>query len=69
MKREGYRDVVAEFRRRLLAHMLDAHGGNRTRTAQALGLQRSYLIRLLRQHGLGRPFRRNPAKSARKDNA
>jgi DNA-binding NtrC family response regulator len=69
MKRQGYHDAVTEFRRRFLAHMLDAHGGNRTRTAQALGLQRSYLIRLLRQHGLGKPFRRNPAKSAQNENA
>jgi DNA-binding NtrC family response regulator len=63
MKRAGYHDVVAEFRRRFLAHMLDAHGGNRTRTAEALGLQRSYLIRLIRQYGLGRADRQIPPKS------
>jgi DNA-binding NtrC family response regulator len=69
MKREGYHDVVAEFRRRFLAHMLAAHGGNRTHTAETLGLQRSYLIRLIRQSGLGRADRRNPPKSTQSENA
>jgi DNA-binding NtrC family response regulator len=50
MKRRGYHDAVAEFKRRFLAHMLAAHGGNRTATARTLGLQRSYLVRLIRQY-------------------
>ncbi len=69
MKRRGYHEVVAEFKRQFLTHMLAAHGGNRTATARTLGLQRSYLIRLIRQYGLGRSFRRNSAKSAQRENA
>lgn len=47
-----YHEAVAAFKRQLLVHMLAAHGGNRTRTARALGLQRTYLLRLLREFGL-----------------
>lgn len=68
-RRGGYHAVVAEFKRRFLQHALDAHGGNRTYTARTLGLQRSYLIRLLRQYGLGRAHRQIPAKSAQNGNA
>ncbi len=68
-RRQGYHDVVAEFRRRFLQHMLDAHAGNRTYTARTLGLQRSYFIRLLRQYGLGRSNRPIPAKSTQTENA
>lgn len=33
----------------IINEALDTHGGNRTRAAQALGLQRTYLIRLMRE--------------------
>lgn len=49
-ERRPFHKAVAEFKRRFLQHSLDAHGGNRTYTARALGLQRSYLIRLIRQY-------------------
>ena len=47
-----YQRAVDAFKRELLAKALAAHGGNRTRTAQALGLQRTYLLRLIRAFGL-----------------
>jgi DNA-binding NtrC family response regulator len=50
LKRALYHRTVREFKRRFLQHSLDAHAGNRTRTAASLGLQRSYLIRLIRQY-------------------
>jgi DNA-binding NtrC family response regulator len=49
-----YHDAVAWFKRELLAQTLSAHGGNRSRAARALGLQRTYLVRLIRDFGLGR---------------
>jgi DNA-binding NtrC family response regulator len=42
--------AVDAFKARLLAETLAANGGNRTRTARALGLQRTYLCRLLRYY-------------------
>ena len=50
-----YHDAVRTFKREFLLQMLAAHGGNRTRTAQAIGLQRTYLLRLLRDFGLNQP--------------
>jgi DNA-binding NtrC family response regulator len=47
-----YQRAVENFKRELLARALTAHGGNRSRTAQTLGLQRTYLLRLIRQLGL-----------------
>jgi DNA-binding NtrC family response regulator len=47
-----YQREVDTFKRELLAKVLMAHGGNRTRTAQSLGLQRTYLLRLIRDFGL-----------------
>jgi DNA-binding NtrC family response regulator len=43
-----YHDAVAWFKRELLAQTLAAYGGNRSRAARALGLQRTYLLRLIR---------------------
>lgn len=48
MGADGYHALVARFKRELLTHMLAAHGGNRSRTARKLGLQRTYLVRLVR---------------------
>ncbi len=44
--------VVRGFRRQLLASYLRAHGGNRSQAARALGLQRTYLLRLMLELGL-----------------
>ncbi len=50
-----YHEAVRTFKRAYLVQKLAAHGGNRTRTAQAIGLQRTYLLRLLREFGLNQP--------------
>jgi DNA-binding NtrC family response regulator len=44
--------AVTEFKRRLLENALEETGGNRTRAARRLGLQRTYLLRLIRQLGV-----------------
>jgi DNA-binding NtrC family response regulator len=43
---------VEEFKRGLIASTLRRTGGNRTRAARLLGLQRTYLARLIRDLGL-----------------
>jgi two-component system NtrC family response regulator len=43
---------VADFRKRLIKETLDRCDGNQTRAAEALGLQRTYLARLIKQLGL-----------------
>lgn len=57
-------DAVAAFKRRLLTDALVDAGGNRTHAAQALGLQRTYLLRLIRDFGVDVPRgpRRPPAR-------
>ena len=40
------------FRRSLIAEALEASGGNQTQAAKALGLQRTYLARLIKKYGL-----------------
>ncbi len=47
----GYHDAVRGFRRELLRHALGMTGGNRTRAAELLGLQRTYFMRLIRDLG------------------
>jgi len=47
----GYHDAVRSFRRELLVHALEVCGGNRTRAAELLGLQRTYFMRLIRDLG------------------
>jgi DNA-binding NtrC family response regulator len=39
---------VENFKKELLTTTLEAHGGNRTHAARTLGLQRTYLLRLMR---------------------
>jgi hypothetical protein len=45
----GFHGAVSEFKRRLIEATLTQTGGNRTRAARALGLQRTYLLRLMRE--------------------
>jgi DNA-binding NtrC family response regulator len=45
----GFHGAVSDFKRRLLEATLTQAGGNRTRAARALGLQRTYLLRLIRE--------------------
>src|SRR2546426_4720187 len=48
-KPNGFHGAVSEFKRRLIEATLTQLGGNRTRAARALGLQRTYLLRLMRE--------------------
>ncbi|MEX2224208.1 MAG: helix-turn-helix domain-containing protein [Candidatus Rokuibacteriota bacterium] len=45
----GFHGAVSDFKRRLIEATLTQSGGNRTRAARALGLQRTYLLRLIRE--------------------
>jgi DNA-binding NtrC family response regulator len=49
---------VSAFKRRLLDETLARTGGNRSAAARLLGLQRTYLLRLIRQFGLTAPTER-----------
>lgn len=44
----SYREAVVEFKRRLIGRVLDECGGNQTKAAERLGLQRSYLNRMIK---------------------
>ncbi|MBI2561851.1 MAG: sigma-54-dependent Fis family transcriptional regulator [candidate division NC10 bacterium] len=47
-----YHEAVLQFKRELLRSALDRAQGNQTRAAEALGLQRTYLSRLLKDLGI-----------------
>jgi len=51
----GFRGAVEEFKRRLIESALRQSGGNRTHAARRLGLQRTYLLRLIRDLGVSAP--------------
>jgi transcriptional regulator with GAF, ATPase, and Fis domain len=51
----GWHDAIAAFKRQLLAQALVGAGGNRTRAARTLGLQRTYFLRLIRELGIAVP--------------
>ena len=46
--RADYHGAVSEFKRRLIEATLRDAQGNRTHAARSLGLQRTYLLRLIR---------------------
>ncbi len=50
----GFHAAVESYRRDILRTALARTGGNQTRAAEALGLSRTYLARLIRRYGLGR---------------
>jgi len=51
----GYHGAVSDFKRRLIEATLQQMRGNRTHAARALGLQRTYLLRLIRELGVAAP--------------
>src|SRR5881396_3618272 len=63
----SYHGAVFEFKRRLIEATLHQARGNRTHAARALGLQRTYLLRLIRELGVAAPpaQRRPGAKAER----
>jgi DNA-binding NtrC family response regulator len=60
----GFHGAVSDFKRRLLEATLTQAGGNRTRAARALGLQRTYLLRLIREFEIRVPPGPLPARRA-----
>lgn len=69
-ERKTYHEAVREFKKELLRRTLDQHKGNKTHAARALGLQRTYLVRLLRDLGLVQRDEESdpPAKAAASSN-
>jgi DNA-binding NtrC family response regulator len=51
----GYHGAVCDFKRRLIEATLHQVRGNRTHAARALGLQRTYLLRLMRELRVAAP--------------
>jgi DNA-binding NtrC family response regulator len=51
----SYHGAVSDFKRRLIEATLHQVRGNRTHAARALGLQRTYLLRLIRELGVVAP--------------
>ena len=51
----SFHGAVCAFKRRLIEATLQQARGNRTHAARALGLQRTYLLRLIRDLGVDAP--------------
>ena len=47
--RARFHREIRELKCRLIAEAVAAHGGNRTYAAEDLGIERTYLMRLIRQ--------------------
>jgi len=65
----GFHGAVGEFKRRLIEATLAQAGGNRTRAAKALGLQRTYLLRLMREFHIRFPPASPPPRRSGSDQA
>lgn len=50
-----YHSLLAAFQVEVIRRALAATGGNRTHAARLLGLQRTYLLRLMRDRGIAVP--------------
>jgi DNA-binding NtrC family response regulator len=50
-----FHGAVYDFKRKLIEASLHRAQGNRTHAARALGLQRTYLLRLIRELGVAVP--------------
>lgn len=59
----GFRGAVEEFKRRVIETALRQSGGNRTHAARCLGLQRTYLLRLMRDLGVSVPRSGSPSEA------
>jgi len=53
----AFHQGVENYKKQLLQTTLEAHHGNRTHAARALGLQRTYLLRLMRDFNVRVPPR------------
>ncbi len=50
-----YHDAIREFKRGLIERKVKECGGNRTHAAASLGLQRTYMLRLIRDLNISVP--------------
>jgi len=55
-----YHQAVEAFKKHLIRTTLASTNGNRTHAARALGLQRTYLLRLLRDFEIREPRAQRP---------
>ncbi len=51
---KSLKDAIVMFKRALIENSLAHHGWNQTATARTLGIQRTYLSRLIKELGIGR---------------
>lgn len=58
----AYVDQVDAFKRELLERTLREHAGNRARTADALGIARSYFFKLIKDRGIDVPHTDTPTR-------
>jgi DNA-binding NtrC family response regulator len=52
MAKTTFRQRVGEATKRILEDALLEHHGNRTHTAAALGMERTYLLRLIKEYDI-----------------
>jgi DNA-binding NtrC family response regulator len=69
MTTTAFCDAVTAFKHEFLTRELEARGGNCTATARALGLQRTYLLRLIKEFGVDVPPPRHRRASMCQDHA
>src|SRR5437868_4266367 len=62
-----YHDLMAAYSRKIIEEALHRNGGNRTRASEDLGLQRTYLTKLLRQKEISGGQPRDAAPSTEDD--
>src|SRR6185295_19826557 len=62
-----YLDLMAAYSRKIIEEALHRNGGNRTRASEELGLQRTYLTKLLRQKEISGGQARNAFPSSEED--
>jgi DNA-binding NtrC family response regulator len=62
-----YHDLMEAYSRRIIEDALRRNGGNRTRASEELGLQRTYLTKLLRQKEISGGQPRDTAPSSEED--
>ena len=60
----NYHGAVWDFKRKLIEATLHQARGNRTHAARVLGLQRTYLLRLIRDLGIAVPPPPPPRRGA-----
>jgi hypothetical protein len=62
---KGFHEKVEDFKRWLIENSLRQTGGNRTEAAQRLGIQRTYLMKLIRDFEVSMPLAGRRARRAK----